>query len=54
MMKNLIWMVGGLCAAAIGVVLWAPTGGRNPSRTQSVEELAHCLQVAWADNHTSL
>jgi hypothetical protein len=47
-MKSVLWMVGGVCAAAIGVILWAP------SRVQSVDELAHCLQVAWADNHTSL
>ena len=47
-MKSILWMVGGISAAAIGVILWAP------ARTRTVEELANRLQVASADNHTSL
>jgi len=45
-MKNLLWMLTGICTAAAGIILWAPR------RTQPVEELAHRLEVAWADNHT--
>ena len=45
-MKNLLWMVGGFCAAAVGIILF---GSR---RTQPVQELAHRLEVAWADHHT--
>ncbi len=45
-MKNLLWMLTGICAAAIGVIVWSP--GRN----QPVEVLAHRLEEAWADHHT--
>jgi len=45
-MKNIFWMVGGLCAAAVGFLVM----GRN--RTQPVEVLAHRLEEAWADHHT--
>ncbi len=45
-MKNILWMAGGLCAAAVGVLVW----GRD--RTQPVEVLAHRLEEAWADHHT--
>ena len=45
-MKNFLWMVTGLCAAAVGIVLW------GPKRTQPVQELAHRLEEAWADHHT--
>jgi hypothetical protein len=45
-MKNVLWMVGGFCAAAAGFLVW------NQSRIQPVELLAHRLQEAWADHHT--
>jgi hypothetical protein len=45
-MKNLLWMVSGFCAAAVGIILW------GPRRAQPVEELAHRLEEAWADHHT--
>jgi hypothetical protein len=45
-MKNLFWLVGGFCAAAVGLIF---LGAR---RNQPVEVLAHRLEDAWADNHT--
>ncbi len=47
-MKRLIWAVGGVCAAAAGLLVW------GASRTPKVEELAHSLEDAWADHHTRL
>ncbi len=45
-MKKVFWMVGGMCAAAAGFLVW------NSRRVQPVEELAHRLEDAWADHHT--
>lgn len=45
-MKNIVWLVGGLCAAAAGFIAF------NGCRVQPVEELAHRLEEAWADHHT--
>ena len=45
-MKNVLWMVGGFCAAALGFVVW------SSRRTRPVELLAHRLEEAWADHHT--
>ena len=45
-MKRVIWTVGGVCAAAAGIILWQST------RTPEVEELGHKLEDAWADHHT--
>jgi hypothetical protein len=45
-MKNLLWIVGGFCAATAGFLVW------SPGRTQPVELLAHRLEQAWADHHT--
>jgi hypothetical protein len=45
-MKKLVWVVGGLCAAAAGFLVW------GPRRAQDVQELAHRLEDAWADHHT--
>jgi hypothetical protein len=47
-MKNVILLVGGLCAAAAGFLVW------NAKRVQPVEELAHRLEEAWADHHTQV
>ncbi len=48
MMKNLILAVGGICAAAAGFLVWGST------RTPNVEDLAHRLEDAWADHHTTV
>jgi hypothetical protein len=45
-MKKLVWVVGGLCAAAAGFLVW------GPQRAERVQELAHRLEEAWADHHT--
>jgi hypothetical protein len=45
-MKNILWMVSGICAAAAGFLVW------SPNRTQPVELLAHRLKDAWVDHHT--
>ena len=45
-MKNFLWMITGICAAAIGIIVW------GPGRTRQVQDLAHRLEVAWADHHT--
>ena len=45
-MKNVLWMVGGFCAAAAGFLCW------SSRRSQPVELLAHRLEEAWADHHT--
>ena len=47
-MKKLIWLVGGVCAAAAGFLVL----GRK--RVEPVEVLAHRLEEAWADHHTSV
>jgi hypothetical protein len=47
-MKRLIWTVGGFCAAAAGLLVW------GHSRTPKVEVLAHQLEDAWADHHTTV
>lgn len=47
-MKKMVWLVGGFAAAAAGFLVW----GRR--RTQPVEELAHRLEEAWADHHTTV
>jgi hypothetical protein len=45
-MRNVLWLVGGFCAAAVGFLVW------SPRRAQPVELLAHRLEQAWADHHT--
>jgi hypothetical protein len=40
-------MIAGFCAAATGFIVW------GPKRTKPVEELAHRLEVAWSDHHTT-
>ena len=45
-MKNLLLVIGGICAAAAGIIVW------GPKRVEPVEELAHKLENAWADHHT--
>jgi hypothetical protein len=47
-MKRLIWTVGGFCAAATGLPVW------RSKRTPNVEELAHSLEDAWGDHHTTV
>lgn len=45
-MKNVLWMLGGFCAAATGFLVL------GPFRTPPVQLSAHRLEEAWADNHT--
>jgi hypothetical protein len=47
-MKNLLLTVSGFCAAAAGLLVW------RSLRTPNVEELAHSLEDAWADHHTTI
>ncbi len=47
-MKRFLWAVGGFCAAAVGVLVW------KSNRAPNVEDLAHLLEDAWADHHTSV
>jgi len=47
-MKRVIFAVGGFCAAAAGFLVW------RSCRTPNVEELAHTLEEAWADHHTTV
>ena len=48
-MKRVLWTVGGICAAAAGIIVW-----QKSSRNPDVEELAHRLEDAWADHHTAV
>jgi len=45
-MKNVLWWVGGFCAAAAGFLV---LGARQ---VQPVERLAQQLESAWSDHHT--
>jgi hypothetical protein len=45
-MKAFLWMLSGICAAAVGIVVW------SPKRNQPVNDLARQLESAWADHHT--
>jgi len=47
-MKRFLLSVGGFCAAAAGLLVW------RSKRTPNVDELAHTLQDAWADRHTTV
>jgi hypothetical protein len=46
-MKKLVWLIGGMCAAAAGFLVL------GPRRVEPVEELAHRLEEAWSDHHTT-
>jgi len=46
-MKRVIWTIGGICAAAAGLLVWIR------SRPGDVEQLAHKLENAWADYRTT-
>jgi len=45
-MKKVLFLVGGLCAAAAGFLVL------GAKRVQPVEDLALKLESAWADHHT--
>lgn len=45
-MKSFFLLMGGVCAAAAGFLMW------GAKRREPVEELAHRLEAAWADHHT--
>jgi hypothetical protein len=47
-MKRFIWALGGVCAAAAGLLVW------GQKQRPNVEELAHSLEDAWADHHTTV
>lgn len=47
-MKSFLWMIGALCAASVGLLVW------GPKRIKPVEELARRLEVAWIDHHTTV
>ena len=47
-MKNLLYLVLGIAAAAVCVLATTPRS-RSP---RNLDDLAHKLQDAWADNHT--
>ena len=44
--KSFLLVVGGVCAAAAGFIVW------GSKQRQPVEQLAHRLEEAWADHHT--
>jgi ribose/xylose/arabinose/galactoside ABC-type transport system permease subunit len=46
-MKTVIWTIGGFCAAMAGILVLS-------RRNQPVTELAHRLEEAWADHHTTV
>lgn len=45
-MKSALLVIGGFCAALAALVLL------ESNRKKPVAELAHRLEVAWADHHT--
>lgn len=45
-MKSFLWLVGGVCAAAAGFLVW------GAKRREPVEQLAHSLEEAWAGHNT--
>jgi len=47
-MKRLIWAIGGMCAAAAGLLVW------GPKRTPKVDNLAPSLEDTWADHHPTV
>jgi hypothetical protein len=52
-MKKIIWLVGGMCAAAAGCLVLTSTRRIEP-RLEPVEDLAHRLEDAWRDHHTTV
>lgn len=47
-MKSFLWLVGGVCAAAAGFLVW------GAKQREPVEQLAHKLEAAWADHHSTV
>lgn len=47
-MKKMVWLVGGMAASVVGFLVW------NSRRIQPVEQLAHRLEEAWSDHHTTV
>ena len=43
-LKKWAWLVGGLCAAAAGFLVW------GPKRMKPVQDLAHRLEEAWEEH----
>jgi ribose/xylose/arabinose/galactoside ABC-type transport system permease subunit len=46
-MKTVLYTLGGICAAFAGILVFT-------RRQQPVVELAHRLEEAWADHHTTV
>jgi ribose/xylose/arabinose/galactoside ABC-type transport system permease subunit len=46
-MKTALFTIGGFCAALAGILVFT-------RREQPVVELAHRLEEAWADHHTTV
>lgn len=51
-MKNFVWIVAGVCAAAAGFLVWGASRTQGSTTSAPVDDLAHRLQDAWADHHT--
>lgn len=45
-MKNVTFAIAGICAAAVGWIVW------GPKRIAPVQRLAESLEMAWTDHHT--
>ena len=43
-LKKWAWLVGGLCAAAAGFLVW------GPKRVKPVQDLAHRMEEAWEEH----
>ena len=43
-LKKWAWLVGGLCAAAAGFLVW------GPKRVRPVQDLAHRIEEAWEEH----
>ena len=54
-MKSVIFTIGGFCAAAAGFFVWNAirTQGLTGGAAVPVDQLAHRLEEAWADHHTT-
>jgi HAMP domain-containing protein len=52
-MKKIIWLVGAMCAAAAGCLLLTSPRRIEPA-TDPTDDLAHRLEDAWRDHHTTV
>lgn len=47
-LKTTLWTLGGICAAAAGIIVI------TRQQQNAVPALAHQLEAAWADHHTTV